>query len=147
FKDLDEGLAYAVENNKPVMLDFTGYTCVNCRKMEENVWSKSQIRSLLNDDFVLISLYVDDRSELPAEQQERVSRLDGREGTVLLDRVGEKWHYLQQRVYNYNAQPYYALISPEGQTLNPPVAYTPDVDDYEAFLRCGLDAFEAMKGK
>ncbi|MEM8585531.1 MAG: thioredoxin family protein [Bacteroidota bacterium] len=147
FKDLDEGLAYAAENGKPVMLDFTGFTCVNCRRMEENVWSKSQIRSLLNDDFVLISLYVDDRSELPEEQQERVSRLDGREGTVLLDRVGEKWHYLQQRVYNYNAQPYYALISPEGQTLNPPVAYTPDVDDYEAFLRCGLDAFEAMKGK
>ncbi|MEM6398218.1 MAG: thioredoxin family protein [Bacteroidota bacterium] len=147
FKDLDEGLAYAAENNKPVMLDFTGFTCVNCRKMEENVWSERQIRGMLNDDFVLISLYVDDRSELPVEQQERVNRLDGKDGTILLDRVGEKWHYFQQRVYNYNAQPYYALISPDGQTLNPPVAYTPDVDEYEAFLRCGLDAFEAMKGK
>ncbi|MEM7571260.1 MAG: cytochrome c biogenesis protein CcdA [Bacteroidota bacterium] len=144
FKDLGEGLAYAEEHNMPVMLDFTGYTCVNCRKMEENVWTEPQIRDLLCNDFVLISLYVDDRSELPEEQQERVARLDGREGTILLDRVGEKWHYLQQQAYNYNAQPYYALVTPNGETLNPPVAYTPDVDEYEAFLRCGLSAFEDL---
>ena len=142
FKDLDEGLAYAEEHNMPVMLDFTGYTCVNCRKMEENVWTEPQIRELLCNDFVLISLYVDDRSALPEDQQERVARLDGRDGTILLDRVGEKWHYLQQQAYNYNAQPYYALVTPQGETLNPPVAYTPDVDEYEAFLRCGLSAFE-----
>ena len=145
FKDLDAGLAYAREVNKPVMLDFTGYTCVNCRKMEENVWSQDRIKELLTEDYVLISLYVDDRKELPAEQQEEVARLDGSGRNFLIDQVGEKWHYFQQSVFQHATQPYYVLVSPDGQTLNPPVAYTPDAEVYEEFLRCGLDAFQGLK--
>ncbi|WP_116107123.1 protein-disulfide reductase DsbD family protein [Lewinella sp. IMCC34191] len=145
FKDLDAGLAYAKEVNKPVMLDFTGYTCVNCRKMEENVWSQDRINNLLTEDYVLISLYVDDRKELPAEQQREVTRLDGSGRNFLIDQVGEKWHYFQQSVFQHATQPYYVLVSPDGQTLNPPVAYTPDEEKYEAFLRCGLEAFQGLK--
>ncbi len=145
FKDLEAGLAYAKEVNKPVMLDFTGYTCVNCRKMEENVWSQDRIKDLLTEDYVLISLYVDDRKELPADQQREVARLDGSGRNFTIDQVGEKWHYFQQRVFQHATQPYYVLVSPDGKTLNPPVAYTPDAEAYEKFLRCGLSAFEMMK--
>ncbi|MEM9837301.1 MAG: thioredoxin family protein, partial [Bacteroidota bacterium] len=144
FKDLEEGMAYACEVGKPVMLDFTGYTCTNCRQMEENVWSQDKIRNILTEDYVLISLYVDDRTELPEEEQQVVQRLDRPEATQRIDRVGKKWHYLQQSVYQRSSQPYYVLVSPDGKTLNPPVAYTPDVDDYEAFLKCGLNSFEAL---
>ncbi|MEL6276422.1 MAG: thioredoxin family protein, partial [Bacteroidota bacterium] len=129
FKDLDEGLAYACEVGKPIMLDFTGYSCVNCRRMEENVWSQPRIRNILSNDYVLISLYVDDQSALPVDQQQKVPRIDRPESTFLINKVGKKWQYLQQSVYAKNSQPYYALISPNGQTLNPPVAYTPDVVD------------------
>ncbi|THH39255.1 protein-disulfide reductase DsbD family protein [Neolewinella litorea] len=147
FKDLDAGLAYAREVNKPVMLDFTGYTCVNCRKMEENVWSQDRINDILTEDYVLISLYVDDRKELPTDQHQEVARLDGSGRSILIDQVGEKWHYFQQSVFQHATQPYYVLVSPDGQTLNPPVAYTPDAEAYEAFLRCGLDTFEELQGK
>ena len=146
FKDLDAGLAYAREVNKPVMLDFTGYTCVNCRKMEENVWSQAPIKELLTEDYVLVSLYVDDRSELPAEEQREVQRLDGSGRTQTIDQVGEKWHYFQQQAFKHATQPYYALVSPEGQLLNPPVAYTPDVAEYENFLACGLSTFRELAG-
>lgn len=141
FKNLDEGMAYACEVGKPVMLDFTGYTCTNCRQMEENVWSKDNIRRILSDDYVLISLYVDDRTELPEAEQEVVDRLDRPGATQRIDRVGRKWHYLQQSVYKKSTQPYYVLVSPEGRTLNPPVSYTANVADYEAFLQCGLDTY------
>ncbi|CAH1001308.1 Thiol:disulfide interchange protein DsbD [Neolewinella maritima] len=147
FKDLDAGLAYAREVDKPVMLDFTGYTCVNCRKMEENVWSQDQIRSLLTEDYILISLYVDDRAELPREEQREVERLDGTGRTQLIDQVGEKWHYFQQQAFKHATQPYYALVSPDGTLLNPPVAYTPDADDYADFLRCGLQTYENLVSK
>ncbi len=144
FKDLDAGLAYARRVNKPIMLDFTGYTCVNCRKMEENVWSQDRIRDLLTEDYVLISLYVDDRATLPAGQEREVQRLDGTGRSLTIDQVGEKWHYFQQSVFQHATQPYYVLVSPDGQTLNPPVAYTPDVDDYATFLECGLSTFRDL---
>ena len=147
FKDLEAGLAYAREVNKPVMLDFTGYTCVNCRKMEENVWSQDRIKNILTEDYVLISLYVDDRKELPAEEHRQVERLDGSGRTKVIDQVGEKWHYFQQSVYSRASQPYYVLVSPDGKTLNPPVAYTPVAEDYENFLRCGLETFRELSSK
>ena len=147
FKDLDAGLAYAREVKKPVMLDFTGYTCVNCRKMEENVWSQDGVRKLLTDDYVLISLYVDDRAELPEAEQREVTRLDGSGRTQTIDQVGEKWHYFQQQAFKHATQPYYALVAPDGQLLNPPVAYTPDADDYENFLQCGLSTFEQLSSR
>lgn len=144
FKDLDEGLDYACKVGKPVMLDFTGYSCTNCRDMEENVWSQDAIRNTLMEDFVLISLYVDDRSELPADEVRVVDRLDRPGKTKTIDQVGEKWHYLEQSVYAKATQPYYVLISPDGKTLNPPVAYTPDVNEYAQFLACGLSAFRQL---
>ncbi len=147
FKDLEAGLAYAREVNKPVMLDFTGYTCVNCRKMEENVWSQDNIKDILTDDYVLISLYVDDREALPAAEHQEVARLDGSGRTKTIDQVGEKWHYFQQSVFARATQPYYVLVSPDGQTLNPPVAYTPVAADYENFLRCGLSTFKELQTK
>ena len=147
FKSLEEGLAYAREVNKPVMLDFTGYSCQNCRKMEDNVWSEPEIKRYLQEDFVIVSLYTDDRSELPASEVREVTRLDGTGRKKTIDQVGEKWHYFQQTVYARSSQPYYVLVSPDGQTLNPPVAYTPDVAEYENFLACGLSTYRELQGK
>jgi thiol:disulfide interchange protein len=144
FKDLEEGLAYARKVDKPVMLDFTGYSCVNCRKMEEHVWTEEKIKRYLTDEYVIISLYVDERTALPDEQQVEVDRMDGSGRTRLINTVGKKWQYLQQSVYSKLSQPYYVLVSPDGTTLNPPVAYTADVDTYEDFLACGLATYQKL---
>ena len=144
FKSLEEGLAYARKVNKPVMLDFTGYSCVNCRKMEEHVWTVDNVKRYLTDEYVIVSLYVDDRTELPKAQQREVDRMDGTGRTRLIDNVGKKWQYLQQIVYAKSSQPYYVLVSPDGTTLNPPVAYTPDADVYENFLECGLNTYRSL---
>ncbi|MEZ4987129.1 MAG: thioredoxin family protein [Saprospiraceae bacterium] len=141
FKDLEEGLAFAKANNKPVMLDFTGYACVNCRKMEENVWPKPEVYRYLKDEYVVISLYVDDKKEL--EQVIEVVTPSGRKRT--LDEVGEKWGHFQQVFFNQNSQPQYVLITPDGQRLNQPVNYTPDVGEYAEFLRCGVENFRKIK--
>lgn len=140
FKDLEEGLAFAKENNKPVMLDFTGYACVNCRKMEENVWPESEVYPYLKDDYVVISLYVDDKKKL--DEPITVTTTTGRERE--LDEVGEKWAHFQQVYFNQNSQPQYVLISPDGKRLNNPVNYTPDVGEYADFLRCGLENFRRL---
>lgn len=145
FKDLNEGLAYARKVNKPVMIDFTGYSCVNCRLMEEHVWTEDNIKRYLTDEFVVISLYVDDREPLPEAEHREVDRMDGTGRTRIIDNVGKKWQYLEQSVYSRISQPYYVLVSPEGQTLNPPVAYTADADIYEDFLECGLNTYRAMQ--
>lgn len=147
FKSLEEGLAYAREVGKPVMLDFTGDACVNCRKMEEHVWTENNIRRYLTDEYVIVSLYVDDRDPLPVAQQREVDRMDGTGRTRRINTVGKKWQYLQQTVYAKSSQPYYVLVSPDGETLNPPVAYTPDVSEYEDFLACGLATFREIKSK
>ncbi len=147
FKDLEEGLAYARKMDKPVMLDFTGYSCVNCRKMEEHVWTEDKIKRYLTDEYVIISLYVDERKPLPEEQHIEVDRMDGSGRTRLINTVGKKWQYLQQSVYSKLSQPYYVLVSPDGTTLNPPVAYTADVDTYEDFLECGLQTYRKLESK
>jgi thiol:disulfide interchange protein DsbD len=112
--------------------------------MEENVWSKDKIRSTLTEDFVLISLYVDDRSELPEAEHKVVERLDRPGEQMVISKVGKKWHYLEQSVYQKTTQPYYVLISPNGKTLNPPVSYTPNAGDYAQFLECGLSTYRAL---
>lgn len=139
YKDYEEGLAVAKLENKPIMLDFTGWACVNCRRMEENVWVDPAVYKILNEKFVLISLYVDDRTELPEEAQIVVQQNNRNRK---LKTVGNKWSYFQTANFNNNSQPYYALISPDGQLLNTPVGYTPDASDYAAFLNCGLSAFQ-----
>ena len=143
FKDLKEGVAYAQKVNKPILLDFTGYACVNCRKMEEHVWPKTSIKSYFTNDYVLISLYVDDKKELPEAQKLTVNRLGG--GTRVLENYGHKWAHFQTQFFQSNSQPYYVLLSPDGKILlTPPVGYTPDEQDYKSFLDCGLEAFEAL---
>jgi thiol:disulfide interchange protein DsbD len=141
FKDLKEGVAYAQKVNKPIMLDFTGYACVNCRKMEEHVWPEDKIKDYLKNDFVLISLYVDDKAELPTEQQIMVNKVNG--GTRLLENYGHKWAHFQTQFFQINSQPFYVLLSPDGtQILNDPVGYTPNEDDYAQFLQCGVEVFQ-----
>lgn len=137
FHDLDKGLAYAKEQNKPVMLDFTGITCVNCRKMEEQVWVEDKIFDVLNNDLVLISLYVDDRDELPKEEQYE-SELTGN----TIKTYGQKWLEYQQLNYNTNAQPLYVIKDTEGNDLNESIGYTPNADEYFEWLQKGVENFK-----
>lgn len=140
FKDLKEGLAYAKKANKPVMIDFTGLACVNCRKMEEHVWPDTTIDNYLRNDYVLISLYVDDKKELPEAEKIYVKRTDG--GVRKLENYGHKWAHFQTEFFQSNSQPYYVLLDSNGKTiLNTPVPYTPDAKEYAAFLECGLEVF------
>ena len=140
FKDYDEGLAYAREVNKPILLDFTGHGCVNCRRMEDQVWGQPGVHERIKEDYVLISLYVDEREELA---EPFVSDFSGRK----LRTVGNKWADFQARFFDRNSQPYYVLLDPQGSMLNQPVPYTPDVEEYAAFLDCGLQQFERLTGK
>jgi thiol:disulfide interchange protein len=143
FKDLNEGLTYAERVNKPVLIDFTGYACVNCRKMEEHVWPQREVYNRLRDDYVLISLYVDDKKELPEDQRVWVEKSDG--GKRQLKNYGHKWQHLQAEYFKTNAQPFYVLLSPRGELLSYPIGYTPDSKTYAQFLECGKLAFEALE--
>tara|TARA_B100000749_G_C18440952_1_gene472146 strand:- start:335 stop:2311 length:1977 start_codon:yes stop_codon:yes gene_type:complete len=133
FEDYEEGMAYAKKVGRPVLIDFTGHACVNCRKMEERVWSEPQILDILNNEVVLVSLYVDDKRELP-EDQHYVSKVTGKK----IKTIGNKWSDFQIRQYRANAQPYYVLVDHEGNRLNAPVGYTPDVEAYGAWLKQGI---------
>lgn len=137
FTDYDKGLAYAKEVNKPVMLDFTGFACVNCRKMEINVWSDEKVLSVLKNDVVLISLYVDDKRELPKDQQ-YVSKETGKEVVT----IGNKWTDFIITRYKTNTQPYYVLTDLKEQKLNEPISYTPNIEDYLAWLKEGISKFK-----
>jgi len=141
FKDLKSGLAYAKENNKPVLIDFSGYACVNCRKMEEHVWSKPEIDKILRNDLVLISLYVDDKKQLPTEEQLEVTRIDG--GTRVLENFGHKWAHFQTQFFKSNSQPFYVLFNPKtNQILNTPAAYMPDANEYKSWLENGIKNYK-----
>ncbi len=140
FKDYEEGMAYAKKVNKPVMLDFTGWACVNCRKMEENVWVKDEIYSKLEKDYVIISLYVDEKTKLSKEEQ-YVSPVSEKK----IRTIGNLWSDFEVTTFVNNSQPLYCLLTADEVLLNNPVPYTPNVDDYEDFLQCGLDAFESLK--
>ncbi len=140
FKDYEEGLAYAKSVDKPILLDFTGHGCVNCRRMEDQVWGQPGVHERIKQDYVLISLYVDEREELA---EPFVSDFSGRK----LRTVGNKWADFQARAFDRNSQPYYVLLSPDQKVLNQPVPYTPDVAEYAAFLDCGLEQFERLNGK
>ena len=140
FKGLKEGINYAKQVGKPIILDFTGFACVNCRKMEEHIWPDPKIDALLREKFVLISLYVDDKKELLNDEQIFVNRING--GTRQLKNYGHKWAHFQTQFFQSNSQPFYVLLDSEGEKLlNKPVGYTPDVEEYASFLECGLQAF------
>ncbi len=133
FTDYEQGVAYAKKVNKPILLDFTGFGCENCRKMEDFVWSDSKIQSILKNDVVLISLYVDEKQEL-AEAEKYVSKETGRK----IKTKGNKWSDFQITRYKANAQPYYIILDSEGNDLNEGVGYTPDKEEYEAWLKSGI---------
>ncbi|MEM9849023.1 MAG: cytochrome c biogenesis protein CcdA [Bacteroidota bacterium] len=135
YKDFEEGLALAQQQNKPILLDFTGHGCVNCRKMEDNVWGEQGVFELIRDDYVLISLYVDDRKKL---SQPYASPFDQSTRRT----IGNKWADFQALQFDRQSQPYYVLLSPEGKVLNKPVAYTPDKAAYQSFLECGLSQWK-----
>lgn len=137
FNDYETGLAYAKKVNKPVLIDFTGYACVNCRKMEERVWANPHILGILNNDVVLISLYVDDKRALPKDEQ-YTSETTGKR----IKTIGNKWSDFQIKNYQANAQPYYVLMSLEEENLIKPVGYTPDVEEYKNWLQEGVNAYK-----
>lgn len=137
FNDYENGLAYAKKVGKPVLIDFTGYACVNCRKMEERVWASPHILGILNRDIVLISLYVDDKRMLPDSEQ-YTSETTGKR----IKSIGNKWSDFQIKNYQANAQPYYVLMSLEEENLNTPIGYTPDIEEYKKWLKEGISNFK-----
>ncbi|UII26841.1 thioredoxin family protein [Fulvivirga maritima] len=140
FYDYEQGLAYAKKVGKPVMIDFTGHACVNCRKMEASVWPEAQVYNKIANDYVLIQLYVDDKSKLAEEDQfySEYSKKD-------IETIGGKWSDLQASVYNANSQPFYVLLSPEEELLAKPVGAVYDADEYAAFLNAGLEKYKESK--
>ena len=140
FDDYDLGMEYARLHNKPVMLDFTGYGCVNCRKMELAVWTDPTVSKIINDDYVLITLYVDNKT--PLSEPVKIME-NGTERT--LRTVGDKWSYLQRVKFGANAQPFYVLIDNEGKPLNKSYAYNEDIPKYIEFLRTGLENYRKEK--
>ena len=138
FDDYEAGMAYAKKVNKPVMIDFSGFGCVNCRKMEASVWTDPTVKQTLENDYVLITLIVDDKTKLakPIEIQE-----NGK--TRKLKTIGDKWSYLQRSKFGANAQPFYILLDHEGQPLGPSYAFNEDVKQYMQFLNSGLSRFKS----
>jgi thiol:disulfide interchange protein DsbD len=142
FKDYEQGRTYAEAQDKPILLDFTGWACVNCRKMEENVWSQPEVFRLLNEEFIIISLYVDDRKELPEAEQFNFQYPNGRIKTI--QTVGEKWATFQNLNFSNASQPYYVLLSSDATLLNTPIQYT-DTATYRDWLEAGLSKFRENK--
>lgn len=140
FHDYDLGLAYAKEVGKPIMLDFTGWACVNCRKMEEQVWSDPHVLEMLKGDYVLISLYVDEKTVLPEDEQ-YVSPTTGKK----IKTIGNKWSDMQIREYGTNAQPYYVVLDHNEKQLHEHAAYDPDIPKFEEWLERGMKIFEESK--
>lgn len=137
FDDYESGMAYAKRVNKPVMIDFSGFGCVNCRKMEASVWTDPKVKQLLEKDYVLITLMVDDKTKLPhpieIEEHGKVRKLKT---------IGDKWSYLQRSKFGANAQPFYILLNDEGKPLGPSYAFNEDVSKYVQFLENGLKTFK-----
>lgn len=138
FNDYEKGMAYARKVGKPVMLDFTGWACVNCRKMEQNVWPNDQVLNILKNEVVLISLYVDDKRKLEDDEIVESQLRPGKQ----LKYIGQKWSEFQTIRYKTNTQPFYVLIDHDEENLNDPVGYTPDAQEYLEWMREGLDGFE-----
>jgi thioredoxin-related protein len=139
FDDYDKGLAYAKMSNKPIMLDFTGFACVNCRKMENNVWSDPKVLSILKNEIVLISLYVDDKRELPKNEQ-HISQSTNSD----IETIGDKWTDFMITTYKTNTQPLYVLTDLDGNSLNkskPTISYV-KVYEFESWLKAGISNFK-----
>lgn len=140
FNDYDKGMAYAQQQGKPVLIDFTGFGCVNCRKMELAVWTDPKVSDIINKKYVLISLYVDDKTPLP---QPITIKENGEERT--LRTLGDRWSYLQREKFGANAQPFYVLVDNQGNPLNKSYSYNEDIKKYVDFLQVGLNNYNKRK--
>ena len=137
YTDYEEGMAAAQKAGKPVMLDFTGFGCVNCRKMEAAVWPDAKVRQLMTEDYVLVSLYVDDKTPLPATVE--VTEADG--STSKLRTVGDKWSYLQRYKFGAQTQPFYVLVDHEARPMAPSYSYDENINQFIQWLQSGLNVF------
>lgn len=139
--NFDEALTMAREQNKPVLIDFSGHGCVNCRKMEASVWTDPRVKSVIDQDFILVTLMVDEKQALPEPMT--VTESDGQKRT--LRTVGDKWSYLQRTKFGANAQPYYVILDPQGHPLEAPYGFNESASDFLDFLQRGLDNFDKVK--
>lgn len=142
-RDYEEALLIARQQNKPLLIDFTGWACVNCRRMEENVWPNEEVRRLMSNEFVVVSLYVDERKKLPAAERTVYKGERGDEKQIIT--VGDKWATFQSENFNAVSQPQYAIISPDEKALTRTKGYTPSARDFADWLKCGLQAFSSNK--
>ena len=142
-KDYELAVQKSKAENKPILIDFTGYACVNCRRMEENVWTDPEVKALMTEKFILVSLYVDDKQRLPAAMQFTYTTKEGTAKEILT--VGDKWATFETENFKNNAQPLYAILNGDEKLMNNPVGYTPDIKEYKDWLLCGLDAFAKTK--
>ena len=142
-KDYETGLQMAKEQNKLILLDFTGYACVNCRRMEEKIWTNPKVYKLLKENFIIISLYVDDKKILPSAQQFTYTSKNGTERKIRT--VGDKWSTFETENFKENSQPLYAILNTEEVLLSHPAAYTPSANDYLQWLQCGVNVREIHK--
>jgi thiol:disulfide interchange protein DsbD len=142
-EDYEEALAKAKKDNKPLLIDFTGWACVNCRKMEESVWTDPTVDSLMHKEFVVVSLYVDERRKLPVADQTVVETTA--EGQKSIITVGDKWSTFQTENFGATSQPQYAIISPDEKALTKTKFYTPDAGKFADWLICGLEAFRSSR--
>jgi thiol:disulfide interchange protein len=143
--DYEKALALAKAQHKPLLIDFTGWACVNCRKMEENVWIRPGVKDLIRQDYILVSLYVDDKKQLPDDQQSLVTLGDGSKKEIRT--IGDKFATLQSENFSNASQPFYVVMSPDQKLLTLPVGYTPDPQAYAQWLQCGLDAYKTSNEK
>jgi thiol:disulfide interchange protein DsbD len=140
FTDYEEGMAYAKKAGKPVLVDFSGYGCVNCRKMEASVWTNPDVKRIIEDDYVLITLIVDDKTPLPEPIE--INEFGKKR---VLSTVGDKWSYLQRSKFGANAQPFYVLLDADGMPVGPSYSYNEDVPAYIQFLNNGVREFNKLR--
>ncbi|MDO4762982.1 MAG: cytochrome c biogenesis protein CcdA [Flavobacteriaceae bacterium] len=141
--DYFKAIELAQKEQKPILVDFTGYGCENCRKMEEFVWSEPDILPILQNEVILASLYIDDKEELPESEQTRIDMGNGQKKRIKT--IGDKWSMFQQVNFNNNSQPHYVLITPEGKVINTPVSGYMDKEDFKKFLECGVNFYKNNK--
>lgn len=152
YKDYEEGRKAAEEQGKPMLVDFTGWACVNCREVEENIWPDKEVMKLISEEYILVSLYVDAKEELPIKEQGEVDITydNGKVKKKPIKTIGDKWFTFETLVFKNNAQPRYILLSEEGELLNNPISYA-DIKKgggapfYAEFLKCGLEAYKTIK--
>ena len=141
--DYFKAVELAQKENKPILIDFTGYGCENCRKMEEFVWSEPDILPLLQNEVILASLYIDDKEILPENEQTSIDMGNGQKKKIKT--IGDKWSMFQQINFNNNSQPHYVLVTPEGKVINTPVSGYMDKEDFKKFLECGINFYKNQK--